>query len=111
MMLDPAPLPVATVRTTKPRLTVIAHAVAEWVRVRATWLRVRTVPVIFGAIGAVCMLASGHYLKQLANGDVPAALAPHAPSSDVEPNYQGGDSSAPQHRHHHHHHHDEPATR
>jgi hypothetical protein len=67
MLFDqrPTELPVATLRSHSWRAT-IASDFRRWTNARWRWLAPRTVPVLVAMIGMVALLASAHYLSNLA---------------------------------------------
>lgn len=60
----PAEFPVATARAREPRgrLIALAAALQRWFVERWQWLRPRTVPVAFAALGMVAVMKSADYL-------------------------------------------------
>jgi len=75
----PAEFPVATARAREPRGRVIALAGAlqRWFAERWQWLRPRTVPVAFAALGMVAVIKSADYLAHYQDDAAPSVQAVH----------------------------------
>jgi hypothetical protein len=67
MLFDqpPSELPVARLHQ-RGQLPSLSLALVSWLTARWQWLRPRTVPVIVAFIGMCAVMASAHYLSQLA---------------------------------------------
>ncbi len=74
----PYELPVAMVRSPRPRARGLVRDLARWLLARWAWLRPRTIPVAVAFAGMLLFLAASDYLGELARGEAGQPAEPVA---------------------------------